>query len=38
VGRFEGVIEFADFVDRGDGVIVPGTARLHGRENRIQAS
>jgi ketosteroid isomerase-like protein len=29
--RFEGVMEFDDFIERSDWVVVPWTARLHGR-------
>ena len=33
--RFAGVMEFEDFIDRGDWVIVPWTARLRGRSSGI---
>jgi uncharacterized protein len=33
--RFAEVMEFEDFIDRGDWVVVPWTARLHGRSSGI---
>jgi ketosteroid isomerase-like protein len=33
--RFAGVMEFEDFIEHGDWVIVPWTARLHGRSSGI---
>ena len=33
--RFEGVMEFEDFIERGDWVVVPWSARLRGRGSGI---
>ena len=33
--RFDGTVEFEDFIERGDWVIVPWTARLRGRGSGI---
>jgi ketosteroid isomerase-like protein len=33
--RFAGVMEFEDFIEQGDWVVVPWTARLHGRSSGI---
>ncbi len=34
-GRFDGLMEFEDFIDRGDWVVVPWRARMHGRMSGI---
>lgn len=35
-GRFEDTMEFEDFIDLGDWVVVPWTARLKGRRSGIE--
>jgi uncharacterized protein len=35
-GRFEDVVTFEDFIDLGDWVVVPWTARLRGRSSGIE--
>ena len=35
IDRFDGVMEFEDFIDRGDWVIVPWSARVRGRGSGI---
>ena len=35
-GRFDGVTEFAAFIDRGDWVVVPWRARMRGRTSGIE--
>jgi ketosteroid isomerase-like protein len=35
-GRFDDVMEFEDFIDLGDWVVVPWTARLKGRSSGIE--
>jgi ketosteroid isomerase-like protein len=34
-GRFDGIMEFEDFLDRGDWVVVPWTARMRGRASGV---
>jgi ketosteroid isomerase-like protein len=35
-GRFDDLMEFEDFIDLGDWVVVPWTARLRGRSSGIE--
>ena len=35
IDRFDGVMEFEDFIDRGDWVIVPWSARVRGRGSGV---
>lgn len=34
-GRFDGVMEFEDFIDRGDWVVVPWHAQIRGRTSGV---
>jgi ketosteroid isomerase-like protein len=35
-GRFDGLMEFEDFIDCGDWVVAPWRARMHGRRSGIE--